>query len=128
MRSNTEVVGRETSPETGNSFTSNRLLEAVDNTLVREDTIGTSFLFLDLGLDVIERERSARSSDSRNHRCSNIDSELTSSLHGMGELLLDSIVGDKHGSVKSRSSGHGGDGSFPESRDTFLNKGTLKGI
>lgn len=128
MGSDTEVVSRETSPETGNTLTSNRFLEAVHDVLVRKDTIGAGFLFLNLGLDVVEREGCDRSSDTREHGRDNLDLEGRVIRSGGSQLLSDGIVRDEHGHVESRGSGHGGRDSLPKSSDSFLGGSTLNGI
>jgi hypothetical protein len=128
VRSDTEVVGGETSPETGNTLTGNRLLEAVHDGLVRKDNIGTGLLLLDLGLDVVEGEGCARGGDTGEHGGNNLDLELRVLGSGGGELLSDGIVRDEHGHVESGGSGHGGHSSLPKSSDSFLGGGTLEGI
>lgn len=54
MGTNTEVVGGETSPETGEAFFGGRLLEAINDVFVGEDTLSVGSLLLHLGLDVVE--------------------------------------------------------------------------
>lgn len=56
MGTDTEVVGGEASPEAGDTFTSNRLGDAVTHIFVGHGTISEGFLFLHLGLDVVERQ------------------------------------------------------------------------
>lgn len=68
MGSNTEVEGRKTSPESGDTLTSDRFFEAIGDTVIRELTISTRLLLLDFSLDVVEWERANGCCYGRDHR------------------------------------------------------------
>jgi hypothetical protein len=66
--SNTEVVGWETSPESSKALTSDGFSEAVGDTRVRDLTISSGLLLLNLCLNVIERKRDNSSCYGSDHR------------------------------------------------------------
>lgn len=128
MRTYTNVVGRKASPEAGNTFFGQGLCNAVRNTFVWENTFSIRLLFLHLGLDVIERQRSASSAYSRYHGGRKLNlARLIGTIEG-GKTLLNFLIGHKHSNVERRSSHHGGNGTSPEASDTLFSKSAAKGI
>ena len=68
VRTHSEIVSWETSPESSDTFSGKRFREAVNDVLVGHDSVRASLLLLHLCLDVVEWERSHGGSDSSNHR------------------------------------------------------------
>ena len=67
MRPDSEIVSGKSCPESSDTFTSERLCEAVGHTLVWQLTLSVWFLFLHLGLDVVEGEREEGSAAGGHH-------------------------------------------------------------
>ena len=75
MGAHTEIVGGETSPESSDTLLGDRLGEAVRDAGVGHLAVGASLLLLHLGLDVIERQGTASSSNSSDHGATELDLE-----------------------------------------------------
>lgn len=93
VRSHSEVVGWETSPEASDSFLGHGFRDAVHNAGVGELTIRSSLLLLHLSLDVVKGKGTDGSSNSGDHRATELNLEWGSIwAHGGGSHVSSSLV------------------------------------
>ena len=127
--SDTEVVGGETGPESGNTLFGGSLADAVEHVRIRHGAIGQSLLFLHFSLDVIEGKGAAGGDHGGDHGGTNLDLEGGGiGASSLGDTLFALFVGHKHTNVKRNGSSHGGDGASPESSHTFVFHNSLESI
>ena len=63
VRSDSDDEGWESDPKSEESFSGHSLTEAIDESFVRENSVGASLLLLELGLNVVEWQGNAGADD-----------------------------------------------------------------
>lgn len=128
VRSDSEVESGETDPELEDSFSLDGLHGAVQESRVRELSIGTSLHLLELGLKVIRGETHDGSDDTSDGGGSQSGGEGVLGSGDFVESVLDLIIGGEGSDVDGDSSDDGGGRSSPESEDTLFSDNSCEGI
>jgi len=129
VRSYTEVVGWKTSPKTGNTFTSDWLLEAVRESFVGHSAVSHWLLFLNFSLNVVKWKREEGSAEGWQHRGLDLSRPCSWALSiSLRDLFFGSLVRYHHSNIQGNSSWDGRNGTSPEAFDTLFSDDSLKSV